>query len=97
MVIGLQALPSICWLPLAILWFGLNESAIVFVVVMGSLLSVAIATEDGIRVDPAQLLRVVGHARGPRLAVLGRGADCRRRSRASSPASSSGGASPGAR
>ncbi|HEY6101562.1 MAG TPA: ABC transporter permease, partial [Anaeromyxobacter sp.] len=37
-VLGLQALPSICWLPLAILWFGLSESAIVFVVVMGSLL-----------------------------------------------------------
>src|SRR5258708_4482119 len=33
---GLQTLPSICWLPLAILWFGLNESAIIFVVVMGS-------------------------------------------------------------
>src|SRR5258708_6948848 len=31
--VGLQTLPSICWLPLAILWFGLNESAITFVVV----------------------------------------------------------------
>src|SRR6185369_12993094 len=29
-VMGLQALPSICWLPLAILWFGLSEGAIVF-------------------------------------------------------------------
>ena len=31
--VGLQTLPSICWLPLAILWFGLNEAAITFVVV----------------------------------------------------------------
>ena len=31
---ALQVLPSICWLPLAILWFGLNEWAIQFVVVM---------------------------------------------------------------
>lgn len=59
-VIGLQALPSICWLPLSILWFGLNESAIVFVVVMGSLLSIAIATEDGVRSVEPQLLRVAG-------------------------------------
>ena len=58
LVAGLQALPSICWLPLSILWFGLSESAIVFVVVMGSLLSVTIATEDGIRAIPPQLLNV---------------------------------------
>ena len=47
--VGLQTLPSICWLPLAILWFGLNESAITFVVVMGSLLSIAIATDGGVK------------------------------------------------
>jgi sulfonate transport system permease protein len=59
-VMGLQALPSICWLPLGILWFGLSEVAILFVVVMGSLLAVAIATEDGVSaVDPI-LLRAAG-------------------------------------
>jgi NitT/TauT family transport system permease protein len=68
MILGLQALPSICWLPLAILWFGLSELAILFVVVMGSLLAVAIATEDGVAaVDPI-LLRAAGTLgiRGPR-------------------------------
>ncbi len=52
LVLGLQTLPSICWLPLAILWFGLNERAILFVVVMGAVLSIAQATEDGIRNTP---------------------------------------------
>ncbi len=47
--VGLQTLPSICWLPLAILWFGLSESAITFVVVMGSLLSIVIATDGGVK------------------------------------------------
>ncbi|WP_163993497.1 ABC transporter permease [Pyxidicoccus caerfyrddinensis] len=57
-VSGLQALPSICWLPLALLWFGLTDSAILFVVVMGSVLAIAIATEDSVNgVDP-QLVRV---------------------------------------
>lgn len=46
---GLQALPSICWLPLAIVWFGLNEGAILFVVIMGAILAVAIATDAGIK------------------------------------------------
>ncbi len=59
-VLGLQALPSICWLPLAILWFGLSEPAILFVVVMGSLLAVAIATQDAVAgVDPV-LVRAAG-------------------------------------
>ncbi len=60
LVLGLQALPSICWLPLAILWFGLSEQAILFVVVMGSLLAITIATEDGVAsIDPL-LLRASG-------------------------------------
>lgn len=46
-LVSLQSLPSICWIPLAVLWFGLTEKAILFVVLMGSVLSVTIAMEDG--------------------------------------------------
>jgi NitT/TauT family transport system permease protein len=56
-VTGLQALPSICWLPLALLWFGLTETAILFVVVAGSLLSITVATEAGVRNVPPLYLR----------------------------------------
>ena len=68
LVLGLQALPSICWLPLAMLWFGLSEVAILFVVVMGSLLAIAIATEDGVAAIDPVLLRAAGTLgiRGPR-------------------------------
>jgi NitT/TauT family transport system permease protein len=52
MFLGLQSLPSICWLPLAVLWFGLSEAAILFVVLMGSMLAVAINTELGVRHVP---------------------------------------------
>jgi NitT/TauT family transport system permease protein len=52
LVVSLQSLPSLCWLPLAILWFGLSENAILFVVVMGSLLSITISTETGLRNVP---------------------------------------------
>jgi NitT/TauT family transport system permease protein len=57
LVVGLQALPSICWLPLALLWLGLSEKAILFVVVMGSLLSITIATEGAVRAVPTQYIR----------------------------------------
>ncbi|HWE27838.1 MAG TPA: ABC transporter permease [Polyangia bacterium] len=56
-VTGLQALPSICWLPLALLWFGLNETAILFVVVAGSLLAIAVATEAGVSNVPPLYVR----------------------------------------
>ncbi len=57
LVLGLQALPSICWLPLALLWFGLNEQAILFVVVMGALLAITLATEAGVKNTPPLYLR----------------------------------------
>jgi NitT/TauT family transport system permease protein len=60
LVLGLQALPSICWLPLSILWFGLSEQAIVFVVVMGSLLAITISAEDGVAAVDPLLLRASG-------------------------------------
>ena len=56
LVVALQTLPSICWLPLAVLWFGLSETAIQFVVVMGSLLAITMATKDGIRRVPPLLI-----------------------------------------
>lgn len=50
--LGLQTLPSVCWVPLAILTFGINESSIVFVLVMGSFFAIAIALRDGLRQTP---------------------------------------------
>lgn len=52
LLLGIQTLPSICWVPFAILWFGLKESAIIFVVVMGSVFSISLAVESGIKEVP---------------------------------------------
>ena len=46
-VLGLQSLPSITWLPMAVLWFGLSEKSIIFVVLMGSTFSIAMAVSWG--------------------------------------------------
>ena len=52
LVLGMQSLPSITWLPLAVLWFGLSEKAIIFVVLMGSIFAIAISARDGVRNIP---------------------------------------------
>lgn len=58
MAISLQSLPSICWIPLAILWFGQNSVApILFVTVMGSLFATVLTVSDGIRQVPPLLSR----------------------------------------
>lgn len=49
---SLQNLPSICWLPLALLWFGLSENSILFVIVMGATPSITMAVESGIQSMP---------------------------------------------
>jgi len=59
-VLGLQSLPSITWLPMAVLWFGLSERAIIFVVLMGSTFSIAISARSGMLSLPPLLSRAAG-------------------------------------
>lgn len=49
LVLGLQALPSVCWIPLALLWFGLTDQAVIFVVVMGALFSITLGVDAGVK------------------------------------------------
>lgn len=49
LILGLQTIPSVCWIPFAILWYGINENSILFVTVIGSIFSIAISTEAAIK------------------------------------------------
>jgi NitT/TauT family transport system permease protein len=63
LALGLQTLPSVCWVPLAMIWFGQTEGAMLFVVVMGSLWSIIISTDNGVRHVPpiyARAARTMG-------------------------------------
>ena len=55
---GLQSLPSVAWVPAAILWFGITPSAIYFVVLLGSVPSIANGLMSGIDQIPPILPRV---------------------------------------
>lgn len=66
MVLSLQSLPSICWLPFALIWVGINENAIILVIVLGALFAIAISTEGAIRNVPpiyTKVGRVLGAKR----------------------------------
>jgi NitT/TauT family transport system permease protein len=65
LIAGLQTMPSIAWFPLAILFFGLTEKAILFVVILGAAPSIAAGVISGIDEVPPPLLRV-GHMLGAR-------------------------------
>ena len=49
LILGFQTLPSICFVPFALLWFGLNDTATIFVIVIGSVFSLCISTESAIK------------------------------------------------
>lgn len=57
MTLGLQALPSICWMPLAVLWFGLSEASMQFVVVMGAVMALILSVRDGVKNIPRLYIR----------------------------------------
>lgn len=57
LALGLQTLPSVCWVPLAILWFGQDESAILFVTVMGTVWSVVLAVQESVLAVPPLYVR----------------------------------------
>jgi NitT/TauT family transport system permease protein len=55
---GLQSLPSVAWVPAAIIWFGLSDAAIYFVVLMGAVPSIANGLVAGIDQIPPLYLKV---------------------------------------
>jgi sulfonate transport system permease protein len=57
LITGIQTLPSLVWIPFAIILFGINDSAIYFVVVMGAAPSIANGLITGIDYTPPLLLR----------------------------------------
>ncbi len=55
---GLQVLPSVAWVPAAILWFHLTDATVYFVVIMGAAPSIANGLVSGVDQVPPQLRRV---------------------------------------
>jgi NitT/TauT family transport system permease protein len=57
LVVAMQIAPPVAVLPLAIVWFGFTERAVVFVAIVGAFPSVTIATIASVRQVPPLLVR----------------------------------------
>ena len=71
LISGLQSLPSVAWVPAGILWFGLEDKTLYFVVLMGAIPSIVNGTISGIDQVPP-LFQRVGHVLGARGLSLAR-------------------------
>ncbi|HLR69147.1 ABC transporter permease [Virgibacillus alimentarius] len=52
MILALQSVPSIVWVPLAIIWFGFGEASIIFVVIIGGTFVMTMNMRIGIKNVP---------------------------------------------
>lgn len=52
LVVALQITPFVAWVPLAVIWFGASERAVVFVAIVGSFPAMTLATLQAIRQVP---------------------------------------------
>ena len=57
LITGLQTMPSIAWFPFAIILFGINTSAILFVIILGAAPSIANGLIAGVDYTPPLLLK----------------------------------------
>jgi len=57
LITGLQTMPSIAWFPFAIILFGVNTEAILFVIVLGAAPSIANGLITGVDYTPPLLLK----------------------------------------
>ncbi|QHW35027.1 ABC transporter permease [Paenibacillus rhizovicinus] len=48
LVVALQTVPSIAWLPFAIIWFGLNDTSVIFITTIGATWTMSMASRTGI-------------------------------------------------
>ena len=72
LVLGLQSIPSIAWVPLALIWFGVSDAGIIFVTAIGAIFAVTINTYTGVKnIDPhyIEAAQNMG-AKGSRLITL---------------------------
>jgi NitT/TauT family transport system permease protein len=52
-----RSIPGICWLPLALVWFGIGTGTSVFLIALGSFYSIFLSTLGGVRYVNPVLLR----------------------------------------
>ncbi|MED4129363.1 MULTISPECIES: ABC transporter permease [Shouchella] len=58
LVTALQSIPSIVWLPLAIIWFGYGNASLLFIVTIGATWTVTVSSSTGFKNVPTLYMNV---------------------------------------
>jgi NitT/TauT family transport system permease protein len=69
--LGLQSFPSLAWVPFAIIIIGLDNTAILFVVVLSSVFSIMMSTYSGLRNIPQIYIKAAKNMGTGNLALFG--------------------------
>jgi NitT/TauT family transport system permease protein len=54
---ALQSIPSVAWVPLALLWFGISEAAVLFIVILEAFIPCALGVRTGVMTIPREIVR----------------------------------------
>ena len=69
--LGLQSFPSLAWVPFAIIIIGLDNAAILFVVVLSSVFSIMMSTYSGLRNTPSIYIKAAKNMGSGNLSLFG--------------------------
>ncbi|MBI3589847.1 MAG: ABC transporter permease [Candidatus Melainabacteria bacterium] len=56
-ILALQSIPSVAWVPLALLWFGVTDNAVIFIIILEAVLPVALSTKNAMKNIQPNLIR----------------------------------------
>ncbi len=56
-ILALQSIPSVAWVPLALLWFGITDNAVIFIIILEAVLPVALSTKNAMKNIPQNFIR----------------------------------------
>ena len=57
LTVAIHAIPGAAWVPLAVMWFGMTERAVIFTIFLGATGIVMVSTDSGIRDVPPLIVR----------------------------------------
>ncbi|OGI19036.1 MAG: hypothetical protein A3B68_07480 [Candidatus Melainabacteria bacterium RIFCSPHIGHO2_02_FULL_34_12] len=56
-ILSLQSIPSVAWVPLALLWFGISDNAVIFIIILEAVLPTALSTKNAMKNIPSNLIK----------------------------------------
>lgn len=56
-LVALQAIPSVAWVPFALLWFGISENAVLFIIILEAFIPCSLGVRAAVLNIPKEIIR----------------------------------------